>query len=283
MPLSIFTFGAEQDCGGPYNFPSEVKSLLPILQGPKEEWHDRIENDVWIEIVNSIWGVLFCSFGNLPLADEIIGGDVNKIYEPPLYGRGIHSNVVANNGDFTLRYTITVTPPPDLVISTDQEPDHSNCIENLPITSASSSDSQAAFPASNAIDNNLATKWMSTLVVNPSITLQLGAQKLLCGVSISWADGNLHSYRYIISLSTDGNTFTNVLSGTSTGTTTSPEKYTFTPTSGGFVKITITESTPGSANSIAQIFEIDVFGKVGRSSTTPGGGPVMQRNGTVLG
>jgi hypothetical protein len=63
-----------------------------------------------------------------------------------------------------------------------------------------------------------------------------------------------------VSVSTDGTTFTNVFSGISTGTTTSPEKYNFQPAQARYVKITITESTAGSLRSIAQISEIDVFG-----------------------
>ena len=36
-------------------------------------------------------------------------------YEPIGYGAGAHTNVVSDRGDYTLRYTITVTPPPTLV------------------------------------------------------------------------------------------------------------------------------------------------------------------------
>ena len=37
-------------------------------------------------------------------------GLVNKIYDPPTYGEGAHTNVISSTGDFTLRYTISVTP-----------------------------------------------------------------------------------------------------------------------------------------------------------------------------
>ena len=49
------------------------------------------------------------------------------------------------------------------------------------------------------------------------------------------------------------------------GTSTSPQKYSFTEAQGRYVRITITQSTQGAVNSIAQISEIDIFGKTGAS------------------
>jgi hypothetical protein len=145
------------------------------------------------------------------------------------------------------------------------------CNNNLPVSGVTSSGSQPTFPPTNAIDNKLNTKWWSTFIVKPFITLDLGGLKSVCSVDIAWADGSSHPYLFDVSVSTDGTTFTNVLSGTSTGTTTSPEKYTFphilhSPGTlpvilqARYVKITITQSAVGSANSIAQISEIDIFG-----------------------
>jgi hypothetical protein len=109
------------------------------------------------------------------------------------------------------------------------------------------------------------TKWWSRNMLNPSITLELtGLPPRVCGVDIAWADGNLHSYNFIISVSNDGTNFVNVLSGSSRGTTTEPEKYVFpNQVEAKFVKVTITQSTPGSPNSIAQISEINAFGTIG--------------------
>ena len=52
------------------------------------------------------------------------------------------------------------------------------------------------------------------------------------------------------------------------GTSTSPQKYSFTETPAKYVRITITQSTPGATNSIAQISEIDIFGKTSASGTS---------------
>jgi hypothetical protein len=51
--------------------------------------------------------------------DSEVLGNIVKFYNPPGqsyepigYGAGVHTNVVSNKGDYTLRYTIAVTPPP---------------------------------------------------------------------------------------------------------------------------------------------------------------------------
>ncbi|MGB8102491.1 MAG: Ig-like domain-containing protein, partial [Nitrososphaeraceae archaeon] len=143
-----------------------------------------------------------------------------------------------------------------------------SCNSNLVIGGITSSGNQNTFPPTNAIDNNFNTKWFSTFLVNPWINLDLGSQKSICSVDIAWADGNSRQYSFVISASTDGSTFANVFSGKSKGTTTSPEKYSFAEAQARFVKITITQSHAGSSRSIAQISEIDVFGKATSSSSS---------------
>jgi hypothetical protein len=142
------------------------------------------------------------------------------------------------------------------------EPSSGTCNNNLPVSGVISSGSQSTFPPTNAIDDKLNTKWWSIFIVKPFITLDSGGLKSVCSVDIAWADGSSHPYLFDVSVSTDGTTFTNVLSGTSTGNTTLPENtLSHRPqTQARYVKITITQSAAGSANSIAQISEIDIFG-----------------------
>jgi hypothetical protein len=166
----------------------------------------------------------------------------------------------ANLNDYTLRYTISASPTlasklPKGDIT--KFPIESTCNNNLPISSATSSGNLPTFPPSNAIDNNPNTVWWSTFITDPFITLNLGTSKSVCGVEIAYADGA--SYHFDISVSSDGTTFTKVLSGTRTGTN-SPEKYSFSPAQAQYIKITITQSIAGSQTSIARISEIDVFG-----------------------
>jgi hypothetical protein len=141
-----------------------------------------------------------------------------------------------------------------------------SCGSNLPV-SATSSGSQNSFPPTNAIDNNLNTKWYSTYMVNPWIKVDLGAQKSVCGVDIAWADGASRQYSFIIAISTDGTSFTDVFSGKSKGTSTSPEKYNFAESQARYVRTTITQSHTGSASSIAQISELDIYGQASSASS----------------
>ena len=135
---------------------------------------------------------------------------------------------------------------------------------NIPqlVSAVTSSASANTFPPTNSIDNNASTKWMSTNSLNPFIQLDLGALKSVCRVDVSWVGGNKCKFR--IEVSTDNLNWGTgpVNSGQSTGNTTSPESYTFVPNQARFVKITITESTPGAAASIAQISDIKVFSNV---------------------
>jgi subtilisin len=151
--------------------------------------------------------------------------------------------------------TAAASPPPS-----------SSCDNNLPISGATSSGSQSTFGPTNAIDNNFNTKWYSTFIVNPWIRLDLGTSKSICSVDIAWADGTSRQYSFFISVSGDGTNFNTIFTGKSSGTTTSPQKYSFTETSARYIQITITQSHVGSANSIAQISEIDVFGKTSTSA-----------------
>jgi len=267
--LSIMTLGLEEDCGcsllqgcGFIAHPqwTDLEEIVPILNGPKEQRFDAIQQIQTefkhkIDKENDVRG---CKRENI--------GEINKIYEPPGqsyesigYGAGAHTNVVSNNGDFTLRYTVSVTAPPQIVVAA--EPDSGGCNTNLTAINATSSGSRVGFPPTNVIDNNFNTRWISTLIPTPTITLDLGSQNPVCGAQIAWADGNVRSYRFNVSVSTDGTNFANVLSGSNTGSSTSPEKYTFVATTARFVRITVTENIPGSPNSLVQISEIDALGK----------------------
>ena len=89
----------------------------------------------------------------------------------------------------------------------------SSCGNNLPISAATASGNQVTFVPTNAIDNNFNTKWWSNNGLNPWIRSDLGAQKAVCSVDIAWTDGSSRQYSFIISVSTDGNSFTNVFTG----------------------------------------------------------------------
>src|SRR2546427_3652259 len=104
---------------------------------------------------------------------------------------------------------------------------NTNCIK-LPISSVTTSGNDGNLPA-NVLDNNLNTRW-SNLGVGSFIQADLGAQKTICSVDIAWYRGNLRVNNFVISVSSDGTSFTNVFTGKSSGTSLSAETYSI-PTS----------------------------------------------------
>jgi hypothetical protein len=73
--------------------------------------------------------------------------------------------------------------------------------------------------------------------------------------------GDARQNNFIISVSNDGTTFTQKHSGTSSGTTTSPEKYSLpSGTECRYVRVTVNGNTQ---NEWASITEIAVFGDGG--------------------
>ena len=129
-----------------------------------------------------------------------------------------------------------------------------SCSTNLPITvTASGNDGNVP---QNVLDNNLGTRWSSN-GVGQFITANLGSIQTICSVDIAWYNGNTRQNHFTISTSTDGNSFSPVFSGDSSGTTPNSEKYTFSSTQAKFVRVTVNGN---SANNWASITELDVFG-----------------------
>ena len=124
----------------------------------------------------------------------------------------------------------------------------------LAISGVTASGSQTGNPATNAIDVNLSTRW-SNLGIGSSITVDFSKERSICGVDISWYNGNQRTSNFVISVSIDGKSFTTVFSGKSSGTTTGFESYDFPDTTGRYVKITVNGN---SINDWASISEIKV-------------------------
>ncbi len=136
---------------------------------------------------------------------------------------------------------------------------------NLSLSGATASGFESPNVPANAIDNSFSTRW-SNQGVGSWITVDLGQQKTVCNVDIAWFRGNIRASHFIISLSTDNTSFTNVFSGDSSGTTTAPETYDFADTSARYVRITVNGNTQ---NDFASILEIDVKGRNDVDTTPP--------------
>lgn len=90
----------------------------------------------------------------------------------------------------------------------------------------------------NTIDNNLETKWSAT-TSGTYLQLNLHDIKKLCSLDIAWDKGDRHENNFMISTSIDGKTFTDVLKGTSSGSTNGFENYDVIPhVDAKYVKIT---------------------------------------------
>ncbi|HKQ22476.1 MAG TPA: Ig-like domain-containing protein, partial [Nitrososphaeraceae archaeon] len=139
--------------------------------------------------------------------------------------------------------------------------DPATCPAELPISSAFASANDGNLP-SNVLDNNLNTRW-SNSPGQSWIAADLGSTKNVCSVDLAWYLGNQREYAYIIIKSTDGNTWTDVFSGSSTfGTiqvnranTANIEKNFIPATNARYIGII----AAGLSNSLVGITELDVF------------------------
>jgi hypothetical protein len=126
----------------------------------------------------------------------------------------------------------------------------------LVISTVKASGNQADFPPQNVIDDNVTTRWANH-DPKSSITLDLGKEVELCSINISWYKGNERTIDFTISASNDSNSFTDVLTHTSTGSTLDFEGYNLTDIVSRYVRITVTGASESDWISIS---EIKIFG-----------------------
>lgn len=125
------------------------------------------------------------------------------------------------------------------------------CVDGI-IQNAKASASQTGYPDTNAFDDNLDTRW-SNNGVGSWIVLDLGTVKKVCDISISWYKGNERQNNFVISTSSDGVIFTNILSSKSTDSTLNPEMYNIDDTDARYIRITVNGNTQNSYASITEI------------------------------
>ena len=111
--------------------------------------------------------------------------------------------------------------------------------------------------ATRAIDSKLDTRWIADLK-GSYIQADLGKTAILCSVDIAWFKGDSRTYNFVISVSDNGQTFRDLVSGKSTGTTAMPERYNIPDTSARYLRVTVQGN---SDNSYASIFELSINGR----------------------
>src|SRR6266571_8168604 len=150
--------------------------------------------------------------------------------------------------------------------------------QKLVVKGTTSTGNDGNVPA-NVLDNNLNTRW-SNLGVGSFIQADLGGKKTICSVDIAWYRGNLRVNNFVISVSSDGTSFTNVFTGKSSGTTLFAEKYTLpTSVTTRFVRVTVNGNTE---NQWASITELSVDGFSNNNLPTADNKSVNTKAGTPV-
>jgi hypothetical protein len=114
------------------------------------------------------------------------------------------------------------------------------------------------------IDGDSATRW-SCDIANQYVRLDLGGNQVLNAVSIEWFQGDQRIYDVDIRYSSNGVDFSPLFRGSSSGTTSGPETYFFTPTSVRYIAAYVHGFTYGPWTSIN---EMGIYGVVNTLDNT---------------
>ena len=128
----------------------------------------------------------------------------------------------------------------------------SNTCSKLPVNGITASGADPLQPPSHAIDQNVNTRW-SNLGLGSWIQIDLGQENVICDVGINWHRGNERVNTFVISISKDGKTFTNVYSGKSDGTSLTEQKYDLQSKVGRFIRVMVDGNTQSNWISISEI------------------------------
>jgi len=127
----------------------------------------------------------------------------------------------------------------------------SNTCSKLPVNGITASGTDPVNPPYHAIDQNVNTRW-SNLGLGSWIQIDLGQENVICGVGINWHRGNERVNTFVISISKDGKTFTNVYSGKSDGTSLTEQKYDLQSKAGRFIRVMVSGNTQSNWISISE-------------------------------
>lgn len=132
----------------------------------------------------------------------------------------------------------------------------SNACAKLPVSGITASGADTLQPPSNAIDQNVNTRW-SNLGLGSWIQIDLGRENVICSVGVNWHRGNERVNSFVISVSIDGKTFTSVFSGKSDGTSLAEQNYNLQSKTGRFIRVMVTGNTQ---NNWVSISELKIYG-----------------------
>lgn len=127
---------------------------------------------------------------------------------------------------------------------------------SLPIASVRASEAQGTHVPANTIDGKMATHWHAK-GDGQWIAYDVGLVSTVNKVSVAWVRGNQRKTFFTLETSVDGNSWNEVFSGESSGSTNDFESYTFSPTSARYVRIV---GHGNSSNRWNKIAETEVHG-----------------------
>lgn len=127
---------------------------------------------------------------------------------------------------------------------------------SIPGTSVTASEHDGNVPA-NTVDGSLGTRWSAN--GDPEwIRFDLGSTKTIDRVKIAWLNGDSRVYSFDLQKSSDGSTWTTIVSGlTSSGTSTALQAFDITDTSTRYLRYVGHGSTANLWNSLT---EVEVWG-----------------------
>src|SRR5215207_4286788 len=135
----------------------------------------------------------------------------------------------------------------------------------LSIPNISANFERAGNEAAKAIDSSLSSKWAYD-GEGAYIQADLGSSAVLCSIDIAWFRGDTRSYNFVVSVSDDGQTFRDIVSGKSTGTTVMQERYNIPDTSARYLRVTVNGN---SLNNLAAISDMTINGRVVEECSIP--------------
>ncbi|GAA1554002.1 hypothetical protein GCM10009827_088470 [Dactylosporangium maewongense] len=109
------------------------------------------------------------------------------------------------------------------------------CNRAQPVAGVSASTYEAINPPQNAVDGNLTTRWSGS-GFGAFLTVDLGAQRSICGAGVAWHRGDVRWNDYTIYTSVDNVTYVKAWEGRSSGKTLQPEVTTFPARQARYVK-----------------------------------------------
>ncbi len=131
----------------------------------------------------------------------------------------------------------------------------------------SASGSDQGTVAKNAVDGDLATRWAADCgTVKKHLDIDLGTEKTVFGIGLAWYMGNGRVYSFAVSVSSDGQNFTDVIAnGKSSGKTEGVQNHAFTETKARYIRIT---GKGNAKNTYAHLSEAVIYGPEGAPATT---------------